>query len=54
MNILKIDRGKLELRTDRGSFIRTICSRDVVDADLSRDGSLIVITLSKGKVEIRK
>ena len=54
MNILQIDGGKLELRSDRGSYIRTICYKDVVDADLSRDGSLIVITLCNGKVEVRK
>ena len=54
MNILKIDGGKLELRSDRGSYIRTICYKDVVDADLSRDGSLILITLNNGKVDLRK
>ena len=53
MNILKIDGGKLELRSDRGSFIRTIAHRDVVDADLNDDG-MILVTLINGKVELRK
>ena len=48
MNILKIDGGKLELRSDRGSYIRTICYKDVVDADLSRDGSLIELRKDSG------
>ena len=53
MNVLKIDGDKLELRLDRGSYIRTIASRNVVDADINRDG-MIVITLQDGKVELRR
>ena len=52
--ILKINGDQLELRSDKGCYIKTICYRDVVDADLSRDGSLIVVTLKDGKVELRK
>lgn len=52
--ILKNEGGKLELRNDKGSFIRTIASKDVVDADLNSNETLIVITYSNGKVELRK
>lgn len=54
MNILKLDGGKLELRTDRGSYIRTIVSSGVVDADLSKNGDLVLVTYLNGKVELRK
>lgn len=37
-----------------GSLIRTIGNGDAVSADFKNDQSLIVITTSKGKVEIRK
>ena len=54
MKILKIDSGKLEIRTDRGSYVRTICSKDVIDAYFNEDESLVVITYNNGKVELRK
>ena len=54
MNILKVNNGKVELRKDSGSLIRTIGNGDAIDADLNDDGSLIVVTTVKGKVELRK
>ena len=54
MNILKISNGKVELRKDNGSLIRTIGSGDAVNADINNDGTLIVVTTVKGKVELRK
>ena len=54
MNILKISRGKVELRKDNGSLIRTIGSGDAINADISNDGSLVLVTTIKGKVELRK
>ena len=54
MNILKINGGKVELRKDNGSLIRTIGNGDAVSADINGDQSLVVITTVKGKVEIRK
>ena len=54
MNILKLNNGKVELRKDSGSLIRTIGNGDAVDADLNSDGSLILVTTVKGKVELRK
>jgi len=52
--ILKIINGKLELHKENGNFIRTICSNDVIDADLSKDETLVVVTFKNGKVELRK
>jgi hypothetical protein len=54
MNILKINNGKVELRKDSGSLIRTIGNGDAVNADINSDGSLILVTTIKGKVELRK
>ena len=46
--------GKVELRKDNGSLIRTIGSGDAINADINNDGTLIVVTTVKGKVELRK
>lgn len=54
MNILQIKSGKVEIRKDNGSLIRTIGNGDAVYADFNGDQSLVVITTVKGKVEIRK
>ncbi|MEY4860305.1 MAG: hypothetical protein RL059_4 [Bacteroidota bacterium] len=54
MNILKINNGKVELRKDSGSLIRTIGNGDAINADINNDGSLILVTTIKGKVELRK
>lgn len=52
--ILKQEGGKLELRKDNGSYVRTIVSSNVADSDLNNDETLIVITYNDGKVELRK
>jgi hypothetical protein len=54
LNILKINKGKVELPKDNGSLIRTIGNGDAVDADINRDGSLVLIITVRGKVELRK
>ena len=57
MNILKIVNGKIEVRKDNGSLIRTfsVTSGDTaVNADFNGNQSLIAITTAKGKVELRK
>jgi hypothetical protein len=54
MNILKINNGKVELRNDNGSLIRIIGNGDAVNADINDDGTLILITTVRGKVELRK
>ena len=54
MNILKINSGKVELRKDNGSLIRTIGNGDAIQADINTDGSLVLITTGRGKVELRK
>ncbi len=54
MNILKLVNGKLELRKDSGSLVRTLASSGVIDADLNNSGTLVLITTDKGKIELRK
>lgn len=54
MNILQIKSGKIEIRKDNGSLVRTIGNGDAVSADFNSDQSLVAITTVKGKVEIRK
>ena len=54
MNILQIKSGKVEIRKDNGSLVRTIGNGDAISADFSNDQSLVTITTVKGKVEIRK
>ena len=54
MNILKINKGRIELSKDSGSLIRTIGNGDAVQADINSDGSLVLITTVRGKVELRK
>ena len=53
MNILKINNGKVELRKDSGALIRTIGNGDAIQADINTDGSLVLITTVRGKVELR-
>jgi len=48
LNILKIINGKVELRKDSGSLIRTIGNNDAINADINNDGSLVLITTVKG------
>ena len=54
MNILKIAQSKVELRKDTGSLIRIIGNGGAFNADISNDGSLILVTTVKGVVELRK
>ena len=54
MNILQIKNGKIEIRKDNGSLVRTIGNGDATSADFNSSQTLIVITTVKGKVEIRK
>jgi hypothetical protein len=54
MNIIKINRGKVELHKDGGAIIRTIGNGDAIQADINIDGSLVLITTVRGKVELRK
>ena len=54
MNILKISGGKVELRKDNGSLIRTIVSSNAISADINTVQDKILITYLSGKVELRK
>ena len=54
MNILKLKNGKVEIRKENGSLIRTIGTGSATSADFNSDQSLVLITTLKGKVEIRK
>lgn len=53
MNILQIKSGKVEIRKDSGSFVRTIGNGDAICADFNSTQTQVVITTVKGKVEIR-
>lgn len=56
MNIVLVKQGMVELRDSNGNLIRTIsCSgTNAVSADLSADGSKILITTGRGEVELRR
>ena len=53
MNILKINNGKVDIRKDTGSLLRTIGNGDAVFADFNSAQTLVLITTTKGLVEIR-
>ena len=52
MNILQIKNGKVDIRKDSGSLVRTIGNGDATNAKWY--GSDIAITTNKGKTELRK
>jgi len=52
MNILKLNNGKVEVRKDTGSLLRTIGNGDATSARWMGDD--VAITTNKGKTEIRK
>jgi hypothetical protein len=50
--LITTDKGKVELRKESGSMVRTISSSNAVSAKFS--GSEILVTTNKGKIEVRK
>ena len=52
MNIIKIVNGKVELRKESGTLIRTIGNGDATNAYWS--GNDIAIQTNKGKTDLRK
>ena len=48
MDIIKINNGRVELRKDNGTLIRTIGNGDAIQADINADGSLVLITTARG------
>jgi hypothetical protein len=44
MNILKLNNGKVEIRKDTGSLVRTIGNGDAVFADFNAAQTLVLIT----------
>jgi len=52
MNIIKINKGKVELRKENGSWVRAIGNNDATGAKWY--GSEIAVTTNKGKTEMRK
>lgn len=52
MNILKINKGKVEIRKDNGTLVRTIGTGNATGARWN--GSDIAITIANGKTELRK
>lgn len=54
MHIVKINRGNAELcDSSFGSYIRTLASGGVIDADINDEG-LVLITYDDGRVEIKE
>ena len=54
MNILKLNNGKVEVRTSSGTLLRTVGNGDAVFADFNASQTHILVTTNKGKVEVRK
>lgn len=54
MNILKVNRGKVEIYKSNGSYVRAIGKGNAVFADFNTDQTLVAITCDNGKVEIYK
>ena len=54
MNLVKVTNGKVELRKDSGSLIRTIVSSGAISANINSNQDLILVTYLNGKVELRK
>jgi hypothetical protein len=52
MNILTLENGKVELRKENGSLVRTIVSSHAVGCKWN--GENIAVNTDKGKTEIRK
>jgi hypothetical protein len=48
MNLIKVINGKVELRKDNGTLLRTIVNSGAVDANIKADGTLIVVTTCTG------
>ena len=53
MDLLIIKNGKVEIRKESGTLVRTVGNSDAIAAGFNSDQTLIVITTVKGKVEIR-
>lgn len=56
MNVLKVNKSKVEIYKSNGSYVRTIAvgRGNIVFADFNLDQSLVLITYDTGKVEIFK
>ena len=52
MNIVKLNKGKVELRKESGSLIRTITSSGAKSGRFNSEN--LVISLTNGKTELRK
>lgn len=53
MNQLILHHGQVELLRADGSLLRTFGSGNAVHADIKKDGSMVLITTTGGKVELR-
>jgi len=54
MHVIKINQGRADLCDSKfGSFIRTLASRGVIDADINDDG-IVLITFDDGSVRIMR
>jgi hypothetical protein len=51
--IVRVVKGRVELRRETGSLIRIIGNDDSVYADLNEAGTMVLVTRANGKVELR-
>lgn len=54
MSVVIVKNGRVELRKDSGSLVRTIGNSGAVNASLNADQTLVLVTTNKGQVELRK
>ena len=51
--IVRIVKGRVELRRETGSLIRVIGNDDSIFADLNQSGTMVLVTRANGQVELR-
>ena len=54
MNILKVNRGKVEIYKSNGSYVRAIGKGNAVFADFNTDQTLVAITCDNEKLRFIK
>jgi hypothetical protein len=53
MNIVRINKGCVDLYENNGLLVKTIGNNNALDADINKEGSLILITTKSGSAELR-
>ncbi len=52
--ILRLKSGRVEILNENGSYVGSIGGGNVVAADFNNEQTMVLLTLSNGKVELRK